>query len=212
MAGIHKPKEITWETKKQMGMDNTEPGLNGTVCEDVDWIHLFRDKVQLRAVVNTEMNSRFPQSAGNFLTRSATISFSNRKLLLTATEAAKLNLQGWWWAVCCFSLAWPIILRHCISYLGTFHEASHDCHHRESGMCNEASHLRSCAATGPDRTCVSEAPGSLTCSCLQPTGRERLRTPASQRTCLDTSNQTLRVTAFALCFLQNLCATSGVPL
>jgi hypothetical protein len=36
--------------------------------ESVDWMHLSHDRDQLQALVNTVMNLRFPQKAGNFLT------------------------------------------------------------------------------------------------------------------------------------------------
>jgi len=38
------------------------------VREFVDWIHLTQDKDQWLAVVNTVMNIRVPEKAGNFLT------------------------------------------------------------------------------------------------------------------------------------------------
>jgi hypothetical protein len=44
-------------------MDLRETGLEG-----VDWIHLAQDMDQCPALVNTVMNLRIPQNAGNFLT------------------------------------------------------------------------------------------------------------------------------------------------
>jgi hypothetical protein len=35
---------------------------------DVDWIHWAQDRDRWRVVVNTVMNLRVPQNAGNFLT------------------------------------------------------------------------------------------------------------------------------------------------
>jgi len=40
----------------------------------VEWIHVVQDRVQLRALVNTVMNFRVPEKAGNFLISYPTIS------------------------------------------------------------------------------------------------------------------------------------------
>jgi len=42
-------------------------GLKEIRREDVDWIHLAEDRVQLRALVNTVMSLRVPQEAERFL-------------------------------------------------------------------------------------------------------------------------------------------------
>jgi hypothetical protein len=47
----------------------------------VDWMHLAQEWDQWRTVVNTVMNLRVPQRAGNFLTSWVTISFSRRTLI-----------------------------------------------------------------------------------------------------------------------------------
>jgi len=44
--------------------------------ENVDWIHLVRNRDQRRALVNTVMDFRVPQNARNFLTRGANIRVS----------------------------------------------------------------------------------------------------------------------------------------
>jgi hypothetical protein len=44
-------------------MDLRETGLRR-----VDWIHLAHDRDRWRALVNTEMNLRVPEKAGNVLT------------------------------------------------------------------------------------------------------------------------------------------------
>jgi len=40
-----------------------------TAWEGVNWIHLVQDKEQWRIPMNTVMNPRLPQKAGNFLIR-----------------------------------------------------------------------------------------------------------------------------------------------
>jgi hypothetical protein len=47
--------------------DNIEIYLKEIRREDVDWIHLAEDRVQLRALVNTVMSLRVPQEAERFL-------------------------------------------------------------------------------------------------------------------------------------------------
>jgi hypothetical protein len=46
-----------------------------------DRIDLAQDRGRWRAVVNVVMNLRLPQTAGNFLDRSGTVSFSRRTLV-----------------------------------------------------------------------------------------------------------------------------------
>jgi hypothetical protein len=46
--------------------------------ESVDWIDLAHDRYQWRALVNTVMNLRVPQNAGNFLSDCTIGSFSRR--------------------------------------------------------------------------------------------------------------------------------------
>jgi MFS-type transporter involved in bile tolerance (Atg22 family) len=50
----------------------------------LNWIHLAQDKAQWRALVNTVINLRASQTAGNFLTSRATLRFSIRTVLLGA--------------------------------------------------------------------------------------------------------------------------------
>ena len=40
--------------------------LKGLWCDDVEWTRLDQDKEKRRTLVNTVMNLRFPQNAGNF--------------------------------------------------------------------------------------------------------------------------------------------------
>jgi hypothetical protein len=53
--------EVRWE-------DNIRMDLREKGWEHVAWMHLDQDRDQWRAVVNTVMNLRVPQKAGNFLT------------------------------------------------------------------------------------------------------------------------------------------------
>jgi hypothetical protein len=57
----------------------------------VDWIYLAKDKDQWQVLVNTVMNTGFPQNAANFLTSKATISFSRR--LLFRELVNRINLD-----------------------------------------------------------------------------------------------------------------------
>jgi hypothetical protein len=43
-------------------------GLKEMGCKGTDWINLVRDTKKWQGFVNTVMNLRVPQSAGNFLT------------------------------------------------------------------------------------------------------------------------------------------------
>jgi hypothetical protein len=47
----------------------------------LDWIDLAHDRYKWRSVLNTSMNIRVIQNAGNFLTRLENVSFSSRILL-----------------------------------------------------------------------------------------------------------------------------------
>jgi hypothetical protein len=66
------------ELKKLLGTcrrvweDNIKMDLREIGWECLDWMHLAQDRDQWRSLVNTVMNLRVPQKAGNFLT----ISFS----------------------------------------------------------------------------------------------------------------------------------------
>jgi hypothetical protein len=49
--------------------------------EHIGWIHVAQGKVQWRDFVNTVMNYRVLEMAGNFLTSRANVSFPRRNLL-----------------------------------------------------------------------------------------------------------------------------------
>jgi hypothetical protein len=46
--------------------DDIQIHLRGITFEVVDWSHVFQDRVQWRAVLNTEMNLRIPLRARSF--------------------------------------------------------------------------------------------------------------------------------------------------
>ena len=48
--------------------NNIKMDLKEVGCGDVDWIDLAEDRDRLLALVNSVMNLRVPQNAGNFLT------------------------------------------------------------------------------------------------------------------------------------------------
>jgi hypothetical protein len=55
--------------------------LSEIVWEGVDWMNVSQGRDQWWAVVNTVINFRVPQKAGNLLTSWVIISFSRRTLL-----------------------------------------------------------------------------------------------------------------------------------
>jgi hypothetical protein len=59
--------------------------------DSVHWIHLALDSDQWRALVSTLIDLRVPKKAGNFLTSSATISFS---ISLLHEEIRKFPVTG----------------------------------------------------------------------------------------------------------------------
>jgi len=65
---------VRWE-------DNIKMDLRKVGCGGKDWIDLGQKKGRRRALVNTVMNLRVPQNAGNFLTISKPVTFSRRTLL-----------------------------------------------------------------------------------------------------------------------------------
>jgi hypothetical protein len=61
--------------------DNTGKDITEIGWEGVDWMHLAQERNSWWAVVNTVINLRVPQNAGNFLTSPVTVSFLRRTLL-----------------------------------------------------------------------------------------------------------------------------------
>jgi hypothetical protein len=60
---------------------NIKIDLRGVGWENVDWMHLARDRDQWRDYVNMVTNLRVPLKARNFVTSLVTISFTTRTLL-----------------------------------------------------------------------------------------------------------------------------------
>jgi hypothetical protein len=54
------------ESKRPLGRsrhsweDNIKMDLSEIVCENVDWLHMAKDRAQWRALVNTDTNLRVP--------------------------------------------------------------------------------------------------------------------------------------------------------
>jgi hypothetical protein len=67
--------------QRRRWMDNTKEDLREIGWRGMDWIDLAEDREQWRALVNTVMNLRVPQNAGNFLNNCTTCGFSRRAQL-----------------------------------------------------------------------------------------------------------------------------------
>jgi hypothetical protein len=80
LAGKTEGKRILGRPRRRWE-DNIGVDLGEIVWEHVDWFHVAQDRDHWRALVNTVMNFWLPQKAGNYLTSSATVSFSRRTLL-----------------------------------------------------------------------------------------------------------------------------------
>jgi hypothetical protein len=61
--------------------DNINMDLQELGCEGMDWVEQALDTDRWWGLVNTVMNFRYPQNAGNFLTSCKPVSFSRRTLL-----------------------------------------------------------------------------------------------------------------------------------
>jgi hypothetical protein len=62
-------------------VDNIKMDLREIGWDGMDWIDLAHDRDQWRALVNTVMNLRVPENAGNFLSGCTIGSFSRRAQL-----------------------------------------------------------------------------------------------------------------------------------
>jgi hypothetical protein len=62
-------------------VDNIKMDLREIGWDGMDWIDLAKDRYQWRALVNTVMNLRVPQNAGNFLSSCTIGGFSRRAQL-----------------------------------------------------------------------------------------------------------------------------------
>ena len=49
--------------------DNIKMDIQEVIFVGMDWIELAQDRDRWRALVNALLNARFPQNAGNFLTK-----------------------------------------------------------------------------------------------------------------------------------------------
>jgi hypothetical protein len=54
--------------ERSIGRWNNKMDLNKIGCDNVEWVHLAQDRDYRSAVVNTVLNFRVQQMAGNFLT------------------------------------------------------------------------------------------------------------------------------------------------
>jgi hypothetical protein len=67
---VGKPERKRPVARRRRRQDaNIRMNIREVACENVDWIHLPRGRIHWRAVVNTAMNLRVLEKAGNFLTR-----------------------------------------------------------------------------------------------------------------------------------------------
>ena len=65
---VGKPEGMRLGRLRRRWQDNNKMDLQEVGCGGIDWIGLAQDRDRWRALVNTVMNFRVPQNAGNFLT------------------------------------------------------------------------------------------------------------------------------------------------
>jgi hypothetical protein len=73
---VRKPEENKVVGRSRRRWEHIRIDLREKSWEYVDSMHLLQDRDQWRALVNTVMNLRVPQKAGNFLTSRVTFSLS----------------------------------------------------------------------------------------------------------------------------------------
>jgi hypothetical protein len=79
---VGKPEEKrALERLRRIWVDNIKIDLGEIEWDDMDWIDMGQDRDQWRVLVNTVLNLRVPQNAGEFLS-GCTIGGSSRRVQL----------------------------------------------------------------------------------------------------------------------------------